>query len=150
MDIRRILGPLLALILAIGIGSAVYISANRKADERSARQAAQAVVEIKGMIGSEKESFFLDPQVQDILSSKYALRLKVEKVGSREIAGRDLKGYDFAYPAGLPAAIALQAKAKAKQIYPTFFTPIAGASWCRCWKAKASSSATRTATISSI
>ena len=129
MDIRRILGPLLALTLAIGIGAAVYLSASRKADERSARQVAAAVVEIKGMIGSEKESFFLDPQVQDILRNKYALRLKVEKVGSREIAGRDLKGYDFGYPAGLPAAIALQAKAKAKQTYPTFFTPIAVASW---------------------
>jgi hypothetical protein len=55
--------------------------------------------------------------------------VQVEKVGSREIAGRDFKGYDFAYPAGLPAAIALQAKAGAKQTYPTFFTPIAVASW---------------------
>lgn len=129
MDIRRILGPLLALLLAAGIGSAVVISANRKADERSAQVAAAAVVDIKGMIGSEKESFFLDPQVQNILSRKYALRLKVEKVGSREIAGRDFTGYDFAYPAGLPAALALQTKANAKQTYPTFFTPIAVASW---------------------
>ncbi|WP_332879264.1 hypothetical protein [Massilia sp. S19_KUP03_FR1] len=129
MQIRRILAPLLALCLAAGIGSAIYISAHRKADQRLATMAAAAVVDIKGMIGSEKESFFLDPQVQDILSKKYALRVSIEKVGSREIAARDFKGYDFAYPAGLPAAIALQTKSKAKQTYSTFFTPIAVASW---------------------
>lgn len=129
MELRRILAPLLAVTLAIGIGSAIYISANRKSEAHSAQQAAAAVVDIKGMIGSEKDSFFLDPEVQAILAKKYALRVKAEKVGSREIAGRDFKGYDFAYPAGLPAAIALQAKANAKQTYPTFFTPIAVASW---------------------
>ncbi len=53
----------------------------------------------------------------------------MEKVGSREIAVRDLRGYDFGFPAGAPAAIALQQKSKARQIYPTFFTPIAVASW---------------------
>lgn len=129
MNIRRILGPGLALILAVGVASAVYVSANRKADQQTSRQTAGAVVEIKGMIGSEKETFFLDPAVQEILSRKYGLLVKVEKIGSREVAGRDFKGYDFAYPAGLPAALALQTQTRAKQIYPTFFTPIAIASW---------------------
>ncbi|MDR3479325.1 MAG: hypothetical protein P4L91_01275 [Burkholderiaceae bacterium] len=129
MNVKRILGPFLAVILALGIGAAVYISAGRKADERAAKQAADAVVDIKGMIGSEKESFFLDPKVLDVLLTKYGLRVKVEKVGSREIASRDFKGYDFGFPAGSPAAIALQKKSKARQTYATFFTPIAIASW---------------------
>jgi hypothetical protein len=67
---RRLLGPLLAATLAIGIGCAMYVSAGRKADERSAQSAAAAVADIKGMIGSEKETFFLDPQVQAILARK--------------------------------------------------------------------------------
>lgn len=129
MNIKRVLGPLLALALAAGIGSAIYVSAGRKAEQRSAEAAAAAVVEVRGMIGSEKESFFLDPQVAEVLLSKYGLRVKTEKVGSREIASRDFKGYDFGFPAGAPAAIALQKKAKAPQTFPTFFTPMAVASW---------------------
>jgi hypothetical protein len=129
MNIKRILGPFLAILLALGIGYAVYVSAGRKADERAAKEAAAAVVDLKGMIGSEKESFFLDPKVNDILLAKYGMRIKVEKVGSREIASRDFKGYDFGFPAGSPAALALQKKSKARQVYSTFFTPMAVASW---------------------
>jgi hypothetical protein len=129
MEVKRILGPLLAAALAVGVAAAVYVSAGRKADEQAASKAASAIVDIKGMIGSEKESFFLDARVAQILLSKHGLRVKVEKVGSREIATRDFKGYDFAFPAGAPASIALQQKVKARQTYPTFFTPIAIASW---------------------
>jgi hypothetical protein len=129
MSINRVLGPALAVLLAVGIGAAIYISAARKADDRAAKESAAAVIELKGMIGSEKESFFLDPKVGEILLSKFGMRVKVEKVGSREIASRDLNGYDFGFPAGSPAAIALQKKAKARQTYSTFFTPMAVASW---------------------
>ncbi len=128
MEIKRIAGPAFAVILALGIGTATFVSHSRKADEEAVKAAAAAVVEIKGMIGSEKESFFADAKVIELLAAK-GLRVKVEKVGSREIASRDLKGYDFGFPAGAPAAIALQNKVKAKQIYPTFFTPMAIASW---------------------
>ena len=129
MDIKRVLGPLLAAAVALGVAAAVYVSATRKSAEQVASQAAAAVTDIKGMIGSEKESFFLDPRVASILLERHHLRVKVEKVGSREIAVRDFKGYDFGFPAGAPAAIALQKKSKARQVYPTFFTPIAVASW---------------------
>ena len=129
MDIKRVLGPLLAATVAVGVGTAVYVSATRKSAEQAANEAAAAVTDIKGMIGSEKESFFIDPRVADILLVRHRLRVKVEKVGSREIAVRDFKGYDFGFPAGAPAAIALQKKSSARQVYPTFFTPIAVASW---------------------
>jgi hypothetical protein len=128
MEIRRVLGPAFAVILAVGVGAAIFVSHSRKAEEQAAKEAAQAIVEVKGMIGSEKESFFADPKVIELLASK-GLRVKVEKVGSREIASRDFSGYDFAFPAGTPAAITLQNLVKAKQVYPTFFTPMAIASW---------------------
>lgn len=128
MEIRRVLGPALAIIMAAGIAAAVYVSHGRQAEEQARQEAAAAIVEIKGMIGSEKESFFADPRVGELLAAK-GLRVKVEKVGSREIAARDFAGYDFAFPAGSPAAITLQRKAGAKQVYPTFFTPMAIASW---------------------
>jgi hypothetical protein len=104
------------------------VSHSKKAQEKALKDAAAAIVEVKGMIGSEKESFFADPKVIELLATK-GLRVKVEKVGSREIASRDFAGYDFAFPAGTPAAITLQRKAKAKQVYSTFFTPMAVASW---------------------
>ncbi len=128
MEIRRILGPALAAVLAIGIGAAIYVSYGRQSTEQAAKEAAAAMIDVKGMIGSEKESFFADPKVIAQLAAK-GLRVSVEKVGSREIATRDFKGYDFGFPAGAPAAITLQNKARAKQIFPTFFTPMAVASW---------------------
>ena len=128
MEVRRVLGPALAAVLAIGIGTAIYVSYGRQATQQAAKDAAAAIVDVKGMIGSEKESFFADPKVIAQLAAK-GLRVSVEKVGSREIATRDLKGYDFGFPAGAPAAITLQKKAQAKQIFPTFFTPMAIASW---------------------
>ena len=128
MEVRRVLGPTLAAILAIGIGAAIYVSYGRQSTEQAAKDAAAAMVDVKGMIGSEKESFFADPKVIERLAAK-GLRVRVEKVGSREIAARDFKGYDFGFPAGAPAAITLQDKAKAKQVFPTFFTPMAIASW---------------------
>lgn len=128
MDIKRIAGPAVALILAVGIVAAVIVSHDRKSSDDAARATAAQVVELRGMIGSEKESFFADARVAEILLAK-GLRVRVEKVGSREIASRDLKGYDFGFPAGAPAAIALQNKAGARQVYSTFFTPMAVASW---------------------
>lgn len=124
MDFKRILGPSLAAIVFLGICAAAWMSHNNK----STADAAGEIVDVKGMIGSEKESFFADPKVQQVLLSK-GFRVKAEKVGSREISTRDLKGYDFGFPAGAPAAMALQRKAGAKQIYQTFYTPMAVASW---------------------
>jgi hypothetical protein len=128
MEVRRILGPALAAVLAAGIGAAIYVSYGRNAEVRAAKDAAAAIVDVKGMIGSEKESYFSDPKVIELLAAR-GLRVKVEKVGSREIASRDFTGYDFGFPAGTPAAITLQKKARATQVFPTFFTPMAVASW---------------------
>jgi len=128
MEIKRVLGVVLALVLAVGIAVAVYISHKRKTAVDARNLAASAIVEVKGMIGSEKESFFNDPKVIDILAAK-GFRVRFEKVGSREIATRDLKGYDFGFPSGTPASIALQKKTGARQMYPVFFTPMAVASW---------------------
>jgi hypothetical protein len=128
LEIKRIFGPVIAIILVIGVGAAAYMSYNKKASVDAINAAAASIVDVKGMIGSEKESYFNDPRVIEILASK-GFRVKIEKVGSREIANRDLTGYDFGFPSGSPAAMALQKKAKSKQVYPAFYTPMAVASW---------------------
>jgi hypothetical protein len=84
---------------------------------------------VRGLIGSEKEGFFNDPRVQDILR-KHSITVSFEKVGSRAIAQRsDLKSFDFAHPAGAPAAQKIQQSIKAQQVFTPFFTPMVVASW---------------------
>src|SRR5262249_18400883 len=54
----------------------------------------------------------------------------VEKAGSREMAARtDLKQYDFAFPAGAPAALKLMQQTGVNKSYNPFFTPMGVASW---------------------
>ncbi|TQV62893.1 MAG: hypothetical protein FNT29_08320 [Halothiobacillaceae bacterium] len=119
---RRTLAPLLALLLIAGIGFAIY-------DSMSEQMTLRERVSITGLIGSEKEAFFADPRVQKALEEN-GLIVKVEKAGSRQIAtAYDLKKYDFAFPAGQPAADKiLQAVGKRSTDTP-FFTPMVIASW---------------------
>lgn len=129
MDGRKLIGPLLALLLAVGVGVGIYLSWERKAADDRANIEASQVVTVRGLIGSEKEGFFADPRVVAALR-KHGLSVQVEKVGSRAITQRqDLKGYDFAFPAGAPAALKLQGIIKAKETFTPFFTVMAVGSW---------------------
>jgi hypothetical protein len=126
---KRLIGPLLALVLLVGIGFAGYRSYSQNATEQAAQLEAQKVEVVRGLIGSEKESFFNDPRVQAVLR-KNGLNVQFEKVGSRAIAQRtDLKNFDFAHPAGAPAAQKIQQAVKAQQVFTPFFTPMVIASW---------------------
>ncbi|MEW6445495.1 MAG: hypothetical protein ACOZAQ_01195 [Pseudomonadota bacterium] len=119
---RRILAPLLALLLLAGVGLALY-------ESMSEQQARHERVTLTGLIGSEKEAFFADPRVRKALE-RHGLDVRTEKAGSRQIATAfDLGKYDFAFPAGQPAADKiLQAVGKRPTETP-FFTPMVIASW---------------------
>lgn len=126
---QRVLGPLLLILLIVGVGFAFYISSTRAAHDRAAQQAAGAVVTVTGLIGSEKKEYLTDPRVLDILR-RNDIDLKVETVGSREMATRtDLKTYDFAFPAGVPGATKIMQVTGVKKSVSPFFTPMAIASW---------------------
>lgn len=117
---KKLVAPLLTLLLVAGVGYAVYLSASE-----------QSVVLVKGVIGSEKEEFFRDPRVVAALKDK-GLRVEILKAGSREIATRiDLKSLDFAFPAGMPAAEKIRRDNKIVPFYQPFFTPMTIASWKR-------------------
>lgn len=119
---RRILGPLLSVLLILGVGGAIFISAR---NQFTARQ----VVTVKGLIGSEKESFFRDQRVIDTLRAN-GIIVEFEKAGSRQIATNfDLSTYDFAFPAGVPAAEKIRREQKINKSYEVFFTPMVIASW---------------------
>lgn len=128
MEIKKIVGPVLAALVVVGVIAAGVVSANHKTSDTEQSAAAGNVVEVMGVVGSEKSPYFADAEVQaEYLSGGFTYR--VDKLGSREISSRVLTGYDFGFPAGEPAAMALQKKVKAKQVYPIFFTPMAVASW---------------------
>ena len=121
---RRIIGPLVSVLLIIGVGTAIYFSASE--------QFAQMGVEtVHGVSGSEKLPFFNDPGVAEVLARKpHKLSLDVEKAGSRQIAtSYDLNNYDFAFPAGIPAAEKIKRERNIKDSYQPFFTPMVIASW---------------------
>ncbi len=86
-------------------------------------------VAVTGLVGSEKVPFFEDERVLAALH-RNGLDVSVQKAGSREIAtSYDLSLYDFAFPAGIPAAKKIQREQGISQAYNIFFTPMAIASW---------------------
>ncbi len=129
MNIKKLIGPLLLVILALGVGAAIYLSSKEAKVEKEKKTLESQLVEVKGLTGSEKYNFLTDQRVLDIFR-KNGIILKVEKSGSREMAVRsDLKKYDFAFPAGIPGAEKIKHDwGKNKQFTP-FYTPMVIASW---------------------
>lgn len=137
MDMRKLLAPVAAILLLGGVAAGIWHSNTQlKVSHSSAEQAAQQAaveaarqVSVRGLIGSEKDSFFADPKVQKILAGQ-GITVAVEKAGSRSIATRfDPAQYDFGFPSGAPAAASLRQQAKAATVYTPFYTPIVFASW---------------------
>jgi len=119
---KRILGPLLLVVLVLGVGIAIFFSVRGQIESRR-------VVTVRGLIGSEKAEFFQGPQVIEALR-RGGLEVQVEKAGSRQIAtSYDLSEYDFAFPAGVPAAEKMRREQQGSKSYDVFFTPMAVASW---------------------
>ena len=84
---------------------------------------------VTGLVGSEKVPFFSDERVLAEFREN-GLEVTVQKAGSREIATDfNLNAYDFAFPAGVPAAEKIQEVSGVNSSYAPFFTPMAIASW---------------------
>jgi hypothetical protein len=133
LDLRKLVAPLLAVLLIGAVGGGVWYSNSQLRIEQAAEGAAKAQkaseVSLRGLIGSEKEAFFADPRVQQALAAK-GITVTVEKAGSRAIASRfDASKYDFGFPSGAPAAQQLKVAAKAANVFNPFYTPIVFASW---------------------
>jgi hypothetical protein len=110
------------ILLVAGIGVAIYFSASEQFALRTS-------VQVRGLVGSEKIPFFTDPEVIAALADN-GLKVEVEKAGSRQIALRpDLTDYDFAFPAGVPAAEKMKREHKVRSSHSIFFTPMTIASW---------------------
>ena len=129
MNLRKALGPVLALLLLIGVAVAISYSVREHKREQIASQQAAARITVKILTGSEKEHFLEDPELANVLAAQ-GIAISFQKAGSREIATRpDLKTFDIAFPAGAHAAVKIAQNTGSKRIFTAFYTPIAVASW---------------------
>lgn len=118
---RRALSLVLAVVLAVAIGAAVYANRRDRIPEN--------LKIVRGVIGSEKEPFFDDPDVWRTFA-KAGYDVQVDTAGSRAIATTvDLDEYDFAFPSGSPAAVKIQRERKISTSYVPFVSPMAIASF---------------------
>ncbi len=119
---KRLIGPLLLVLLLAGVGAAIYFSVRDQFVQHS-------IVNVRGLISSDKQDFFNDPAVQKALL-RGGFVVDPIKAGSREIAtGYDLKTFDFAFPAGSPAASKIMQSQKSAQAFDIFYSPMVIASW---------------------
>jgi hypothetical protein len=118
--LRRVLALVLTGLLVVGIAVGIFIAAGG---------AKKKVVTLTGLSGSEKLPFFQDSRVVKRLR-RLGFDLNVESAGSREIATKfDLSKYDFAFPAGVPAAQQIKTRFKTLPPYSVFYTPMVVASF---------------------
>jgi hypothetical protein len=121
--VRRVLGLLLAAVLGVGVLVAIVVSIQSRAGN-----APTNLTVVRGVIGSEKQPYFNDPDVIKAFHN-HGLDVKVDTAGSRQIASLDLTHYDFAFPAGVPAAEKIRLARKVNTSYSPFYTPMAIASF---------------------
>lgn len=128
MSFQRVIGPTLAVFVALGVGFGIWQSNQQKTEHEQQVQPA-AIDDLRIVSGSESLAYLTDPRFTAILLQQ-GLRLSVQKSGSREMALRnDLKTFDAAFPSGVEAAEKIQAVTGASQRVATFFTPMVIASW---------------------
>jgi hypothetical protein len=118
--LSRILGIGLAALLAAGVLAAIVISYTQSHSSPGAK-----LIAVRGVIGSEKLPFFQDSGVIAEFHA-HGYDVQVDTAGSRQIATSvDLSRYDFAFPAGEPAALKIQKDHHATATYIPFYTPMA-------------------------
>lgn len=119
---KRLFGPFLLIVLFVGVGAGIYFSVNQQLVQRQ-------MVTVRGLIGSDKEDFFLDPRVISALH-KGGVVVQYETAGSRTIANTsNLTPYDFVFSSGAPSTARIRQNQKQARTYDLFFTPMAIASW---------------------
>ena len=121
---RKIIAPIAGLILILLIAVVGYKSYQGS----SAQHAAQAVVNVHGIVGSEKQDFFNDPAVIAEFQHN-GINLKIDTEGSRDQAlTASADGADFYFHAGEPAGRALAKRLNIKNDSTPIYTPIVIAS----------------------
>jgi len=122
--VRRTLSLVVAGVLAIVVIVTIVVAASGGGGSNDTASQ-QPLTVVRGVIGSEKKPFFSDPRVRAAFADA-GLDVQVDTAGSRSIANTvDLSKYDFAFPAGTPAALKIRTDRGITTSYVPFFTPMA-------------------------
>ena len=115
---RRTVSIVVAAVLAIVVVVTIIVAAGGGSSKKN-------LTIVRGAIGSEKQPFFDDPAVKKEFAA-HGFDVQVDTAGSRAIAKSfDLSKYDFAFPAGAPAALKIRTERHVTQSYVPFSTPMA-------------------------
>jgi hypothetical protein len=118
---RRAVSIVLAAVLAIGVGYAVFRSTRH---QNAGQGTSGALTVVRGVSGSEKEHLFRDPAVAAVFA-RHGIRLELDYAGSRKIATLpNLGQYDFVFPSGVPAAEKVRREQKVVGWTEPFYTPM--------------------------
>ncbi|WP_307817808.1 three-helix bundle dimerization domain-containing protein [Nocardia acididurans] len=113
-----------AAVMTVVLASVVALVV-RQPDSEPIAAAPMSLTTVRGVVGSEKMSFFEDPRVIDALA-KHGLKIEVEPAGSRQISTTvDLAEYDFAFPSSAAAAERIQRAGNITAKYTPFSSPMA-------------------------
>lgn len=124
---KRVLGILLAVVIAAGVVIAIVIGRpfGNLGGGGTNGPGPQNLTVVSGVIGSEKKPFFDDPEVKAIFAEA-GLDVQVVTAGSRQIATSvDLSDVDFVFPSSAPAAEKIKRETKASTVYAPFYSPMA-------------------------
>lgn len=128
----RVLFLILAIILVAG--AVVYKMLPSTSSSGAAANAplgtdGESII-LSGLIGSEKEALFNDPEFQSIALKDYKIQMEVLKAGSLEMTNPSLlEGKDFIFPASEGVVDRVKRKVHPLQIEPVFRTPVVLYSW---------------------
>lgn len=92
---QRFIGVGLLVAVALVVAGVQLLNQD---EERVAAPTASSAVVVRGLIGSEKEGFLQNPEVQQRLRDEYDLTVDFGKVGSLEMVRGEVTDQDFLWP----------------------------------------------------
>ncbi len=128
---KTILASVLGVAIAVGIGVS-YVRKNNPDVAKKMDLVSGSKVTLKGLITSEKEAFFKDPEVIKLFE-KNGFDIQYERWASGKIAQAkstaEFGEYkDFVFPPGIQTATAVQKHLKGKD-FQVFYSPMVIGSW---------------------
>jgi hypothetical protein len=129
--VNRMVGVTLSALLVLGL--AVF-GVSEASDLRSVAAGPASntplppQVTVTALVGTEKRSYFNDPAVQQRLA-ELGFVVELETAASRDMAARDLKAYDLAFPSSAPVAEKIIRASKPLLVTSPFYSPIAVATF---------------------
>ncbi len=128
---NRMVGVALSSLLVLGLavfGATEALDVRRGLAASPAAASLPPAVTLSALVGTEKRSYFSDPGVQRRLA-ELGFVVELETAASRDMAARDLKGYDLVFPSSAPVAEKIIRANKSQGVTSPFYSPIAVATF---------------------